>query len=60
MKKVDKIKEYLLNNQEKLSGDYAMTAAMFGTNYEQIRSIARRIRGSHSNNRERKTINGRR
>ena len=51
MKKVDKIKEYLLNNQEKLSGDYAMTAAMFGTNYEQIRSIARRIRGSHSNNR---------
>ena len=34
MKKVDKIKEYLLNNQEKLSGDYAMTAAMFGTNYE--------------------------
>ena len=54
MKKSDEIKKYLLDNPDKLNGDYANTAAMFGTNYEQVRSIARRIRGAHSNDRSRK------
>ena len=54
MKKSDEIKKYLLENPDKLNSDYANTAAMFGTNYEQVRSMARTIRGSHSNTRSRK------
>ena len=54
MKKVDEIKKFLLDNPERLDGKYADTAKMFGTNYEQIRSIARRIRGTHSNNKNAK------
>ena len=46
MKKVDEIKKFLLDNPDRLDGKYADTAKMFGTNYEQIRSIARRIRGT--------------
>ena len=38
-----KIKEYLLKNPSKLRNSYAETAKLFNTNYEQIRSIARRI-----------------
>ena len=54
MKKADEIKQYLLENPDKQNSDYANTAAMFGTNYEQVRSIARRIRSVHSNDRSRK------
>ena len=54
MKKVDEIKKFLLDNPERLDGKYADTAKIFNTNYEQIRSIARRIRGTHSNNRNSK------
>ena len=54
MKKVDEIKKFLLDNPERQDGKYADTAKMFGTNYEQIRSLARRIRGTHSNNRKSK------
>ena len=54
MNRNNEITKYLLDNPEKLTGDYANTAAMFGTNYEQIRSLARRIRGTHSNNKTKK------
>ena len=54
MNRNNEITKYLLDNPEKLTGDYANTAAMFGTNYEQIRSLARRIRGTHSNNKSKK------
>tara|TARA_Y100000592_G_scaffold29763_1_gene47448 strand:- start:2017 stop:3300 length:1284 start_codon:yes stop_codon:yes gene_type:complete len=54
MKKVDEIKKFLLDNPDRLDGKYADTAKIFGTNYEQIRSIARRIRGTHSNNKNAK------
>ena len=40
----DEIREYLLNNPNLLRSKYADTAKKFGTNYEQIRTIARRIR----------------
>ena len=54
MKKSEEVKKYLLENPDKQNGDYANTAAMFGTNYEQVRSIARTIRGSHTNARTKK------
>ena len=54
MNRNNEITKYLLDNPEKLTGDYANTAAMFGTNYEQVRSLARRIRGTHSNNKSKK------
>ena len=54
MKKVDEMKKFLLDNPDRLNSKYADTAKMFGTNYEQIRSIARRIRGTHSNNKNAK------
>ena len=54
MTKVEKIKKFLLDNPDRLDSKYADTAKMFGTNYEQIRSIARRIRGTHSNNKNAK------
>ena len=40
----DKIKEYLLANPHLLRSKYADTAKVFGTNYEQIRTIDRRLR----------------
>jgi len=40
----DKIREYLLNNPPLLRSKYADTAKKFGTNYEQIRTIARALR----------------
>ena len=40
----DKIREYLLKNPNFLRSKYADTAKMFGTNYEQIRTIARALR----------------
>ena len=40
----DKIREFLLNNPHLLRSKYAETAKMFGTNYEQIRTVARRLR----------------
>lgn len=49
MKKVDEMKKFLLDNPDRLNGKYADTAKMFGTNYEQVRSLARQIRGSHTN-----------
>ena len=54
MKKVDEIKKFLLDNPDRLDGKYADTAKIFGTNYEQIRSIARRIRGTRSTNKHAK------
>lgn len=40
----EQIKEYLLSNPEKLNKDYHQTAILFDTNYEKVRSIARRLR----------------
>ena len=40
----DKIKEYLLQNPNLLRSKYADTAKKFGTNYEQIRTLARTLR----------------
>ena len=40
----DKIREYLLNNPTLLRSKYADTAKRFGTNYEQIRTLARALR----------------
>ena len=40
----DKIREYLLNNPHLMRSKYADTAKKFGTNYEQIRDVARRLR----------------
>jgi len=40
----DKIREYLLQNPNLLRSKYADTAKKFGTNYEQIRTIARALR----------------
>ena len=36
MNRNNEITKYLLENPDKQNGDYANTAAMFGTNYEQI------------------------
>lgn len=41
---LNKIKDYLTANPEKLNKDYAQTAKLFSTNYEVVRSAARRIR----------------
>ena len=43
----DKIREYLLANPPLLRGKYADTAKKFGTNYEQIRKVARTIRAKN-------------
>ena len=40
----NKIREYLIKNPHLQRSKYADTAKIFGTNYEQIRSIARRLR----------------
>ena len=40
----DKIREYLLQNPNLLRSKYADTAKKFGTNYEQIRTVARALR----------------
>ena len=40
----DKIRDYLLNNPNLMRSKYADTAKKFGTNYEQIRTIARGLR----------------
>tara|TARA_R110002020_G_scaffold6208_7_gene25949 strand:- start:751 stop:2034 length:1284 start_codon:yes stop_codon:yes gene_type:complete len=40
----DEIREYLLNNPPLMRSKYADTAKKFGTNYEQIRTIARALR----------------
>ena len=44
MNLIDKIKKYLKDNPHLLTSKYADTAKKFGTNYEQIRGIAREIR----------------
>ena len=46
MVKNDKIREYLINNPEKLNSDYTATAKLFDTTYETIRGIARVLRKS--------------
>ena len=43
----DKIKEFLLSNPHLMRSKYADTAKRFGTNYEQIRMIARRLRAKN-------------
>ena len=40
----DEIREYLLQNPHLMRSKYADTAKLFGTNYEQIRTVARRLR----------------
>ena len=40
----DKIREYLLKNPNLMRSKYAETAKKFGTNYEQIRTLARALR----------------
>ena len=40
----DKIREYLLKNPHLMRSKYADTAKKFGTNYEQIRTVARNLR----------------
>ena len=40
----DKIREYLLKNPNLMRSKYADTAKKFGTNYEQIRTLARALR----------------
>jgi len=47
--KSKKIEEYLINHPEKLRKDYSDTAKLFDATYEQVRSIARRIRASYEN-----------
>lgn len=49
MEKSKKIEEYLINKPEKLRKDYSQTAKMFDATYEQVRSIARRIRAGFEN-----------
>ena len=44
----DKIREYLLKNSHLMRSKYADTAKKFGTNYEQIRTVARRLRKKKS------------
>ena len=40
----DQIREYLLQNPHLMRSKYADTAKKFGTNYEQIRTVARNLR----------------
>ena len=40
----DQIREYLLENPHLMRSKYADTAKKFGTNYEQIRTVARNLR----------------
>ena len=49
MEKNEQIRQYLVNMPEKLRKDYAETAKKFDASYEQVRSIARRIRASFEN-----------
>jgi len=46
----DDIKKYLLENPHLLRSKYADTAKKFGTNYEQIRLVARRLRALNPDN----------
>ena len=41
---LNKLKDYLIANPEKLNKDYHQTASLFNTNYEQVRGTARRLR----------------
>ena len=50
MSLIDKIKKYLLENPHLLRSKYADTAKKFGTNYEQIRLVARRLRALNPDN----------
>ena len=43
----DEIRAYLLQNPHLMRSKYADTAKKFGTNYEQIRTVARRLRESN-------------
>ena len=43
-KNTEKLKQYLINNPDKLNKDYFNTAQLFGCNYEQVRGVARRLR----------------
>ena len=49
MEKSKKIEEYLINHPERLRKDYSDTAKLFDATYEQVRSIARRIRAGYEN-----------
>ena len=40
----EKIRKYLIANPELLNSKYAHTAKLFGTNYERVRGIARKLR----------------
>ena len=45
----DKIRDYLTKNPHLQRKQYADTAKLFGTNYEQIRTVARRMRAANPN-----------
>ena len=60
MSKIDKIREYLLKNPNKLRKDYDETASLFNTKYEVVRGTARRLRkelGDTEKNKEKEVIN---
>ena len=44
----DEIRTYLLQNPHLMRSKYADTAKKFGTNYEQIRTVARNLRKKKS------------
>ena len=44
MEKNNSIREYLLDNPEKLTRDYNQTAKLFDVTYERVRGIARGLR----------------
>jgi hypothetical protein len=46
VEKSEKIRQYLIDNPEKLNKDYSETAKIFDATYEQVRSVARRIRAN--------------
>jgi len=46
----DEIRKYLLENPHLLRSKYADTAKKFGTNYEQIRKVARTLRAKNPDN----------
>ena len=55
----DQIREYLLENPHLMRSKYADTAKKFGTNYEQIRTVARRLREKNPDveSREKEVLN---
>ena len=53
----DAIREYLLKNPHLMRSKYADTAKRFGTNYEQIRTVARNLRKKNPDTEPKENIN---